>query len=70
MALYNEAAGKPIQKIYKRVGIRRDRNFSDLSNPTAGLESLLDSLVDVSGTEFLSTDLGAIKNYIRKRSYQ
>ena len=62
MALYNEAAGKPIQKIYKRVGIRRDRNFSDLSNPTAGLESLLDSLVDVSGTEFLSTDLGAIKN--------
>ena len=62
MALYNDAAGKPIQKIYKRVGIRRDRNFSDLSNPTAGLESLLDSLVDVSGTEFLSTDLGAIKN--------
>ena len=62
MALYNDAAGKPIQKIYKRVGIRRDRNFSDLSNPTAGLESLLDSLVDVSGTEFLSTDLGAIRN--------
>ena len=60
--LYNDAAGKPFQKIYKRVGIRRDRNFSDLSNPTAGLENLLDTLVDVSGTQFLSTDLAAIKN--------
>ena len=63
MALYNQdTAGKPIQKIYKRIGIRRDRNFSDLSNPTAGLENLLDSLVDVTGTQFLSADLGAIKN--------
>ena len=60
--LYNDAAGKPFQKVYKRVGIRRDRNFSDLSNPTAGLENLLDTLVDVSGTQFLSTDLAAIKN--------
>jgi len=60
--LYNDAAGKQFQKIYKRVGIRRDRNFSDLSNPTAGLENLLDTLVDVSGTQFLSTDLSAIKN--------
>ena len=60
--LYNDAAGKQFQKIYKRVGIRRDRNFSDLSNPTAGLENLLDTLTDVSGTQFLSTDLAAIKN--------
>ena len=60
--LYNDAAGKPFQKVYKRIGIRRDRNFSDLSNPTAGLENLLDTLVDVSGTQFLSTDLAAIKN--------
>jgi len=62
MALYNDAAGKPIQKIYKRIGIRRDRNFSDLSNPTAGLENLLDTLIDDSAFTFLSTDLGAIKN--------
>jgi len=62
MALYNDAAGKPIQKIYKRIGIRRDRNFSDLSNPTAGLENLLDTLVDDSAFKFLSTDLAAIKN--------
>ena len=60
--LYNDAAGKNFQKVYKRIGIRRDRNFSDLSNPTAGLENLLDTLVDVSGTQFLSTDLAAIKN--------
>ena len=60
--LYNNAEGKNFQKVYKRVGIRRDRNFSDLSNPTAGLENLLDTLVDVSGTQFLSTDLAAIKN--------
>ena len=63
MALYNyDSAGKPIQKIYKRVGIRRDLNFSDLSSPTAGLENLLDSLVVDTGDSFLSTDLGAIKN--------
>jgi len=60
--LYNEAAGKPLQKIYKRVGIRRDRNFSDLSNPTKGLENLLDTLVDDSAFTFLSTDLAAIRN--------
>ena len=60
--LYNDAEGKNFQKVYKRIGIRRDRNFSDLSNPTAGLENLLDTLTDVSGTQFLSTDLAAIKN--------
>ena len=60
--LYNDAEGRNFQKVYKRIGIRRDRNFSDLSNPTAGLENLLDTLVDVSGTQFLSTDLAAIKN--------
>ena len=52
MALYNDTAGKPIQKIYKRVGIRRDLNFSDLSSPTAGLENLLDSLVVDTGDSF------------------
>ena len=60
--LYNNAEGKTFRKTYKRVGIRRDKNFSDLSNPTAGLENLLDTLTDVSGTQFLSTDLAAIKN--------
>ena len=60
--LYKDAEGKNFQKAYKRIGIRRDRNFSDLSNPTAGLDNLIDTLIDVTGTEFLSTDLAAIKN--------
>ena len=61
-SLKDDSAARPLQKIYKRIGIRRDRNFSDLSNPTAGLENLLDTLVDDSAFKFLSTDLAAIKN--------
>ena len=62
MALYKDAEGKPTQKIYKRIGIRRDRNFSDLSSQTEGLENLLDSLVVDTGDSFLATDLNAIQN--------
>ncbi len=62
MALYDKAKGRSFQKIYKRIGIRRDQNFSDLSNPTRGLENLLDTLVDDTSFKFLSTDLAAIKN--------
>ena len=62
MALYRDAEGKPTQKIYKRIGIRRDRNFSDLSSQTEGLENLLDSLVVDTGDSFLATDLNAIQN--------
>ena len=61
-SLKDDSAGRPLQKIYKRIGIRRDRNFSDLSNTTASLENLLDTLIDDSSFTFLSTDLGAIKN--------
>ena len=61
-SLGDDSARKPLQKIYKRIGIRRDRNFSDLSNATASLENLLDTLVDDSSFTFLSTDLGAIQN--------
>ena len=61
-SLRDDSARKPLQKIYKRIGIRRDRNFSDLSNATASLENLLDTLVDDSSFTFLSTDLGAIQN--------
>ncbi len=31
MALYGDAAGRPLSKIYKRVGIRRDQDLGDLS---------------------------------------
>ena len=69
MALYpSDPEGKPVSnlrpltKIYKRVGIRRDRNFSDLSSASASLENLLDKLIDDTGNTFLATDLDAIKN--------
>jgi len=48
------------RKIYKRIGIRRDNNLADLSSTKEGLNSLLDTLVDV-GT-FISEDLNAIRN--------
>lgn len=50
------------RKIYKRIGLRRDRNLSDLSNSTAGLNNLLDDLVEVTGFTFTSDDLNAIRN--------
>lgn len=49
------------QKIYKRVGLRRDRNFSDLSNSTDALNNLLDVLVDSQEATFISEDLDAIR---------
>lgn len=63
MALYDpKTAARPLTKIYKRVGIRRDRNFSDLSSASTSLENLLDKLIDDTENTFLATDLDAIKN--------
>ena len=65
MARYEKAQGRSFQKSYKRTGIRRDRNLSDLSSRTRGLENLLDGLVSSSifeTFEFLAADLEAIKN--------
>ena len=39
-----DAQGRAIQKIYKRIGLRRDQNFGDLTSPTDALENLLDKL--------------------------
>ena len=50
------------RKIYKRIGIRRDRNLSDLSDAREGLNSLLDTLVDETGNTFISEDLDVIRN--------
>ena len=49
------------RKIYKRIGIRRDKNLADLSDTKQGLNSLLDTLVDDTGT-FISEDLDVIRN--------
>lgn len=50
------------QKLYKRIGLRRDRNFSDLSNSTVALNNLLDELVDEQGSTFITEDLNSIRN--------
>ena len=57
-----DAQGRAIQKIYKRIGLRRDQNFGDLSSPTQALENLLDKLIDDTGNTFLASDLNAIAN--------
>ena len=50
------------RKIYKRIGIRRDRNLADLSDTKQGLNSLLDTLIDETGNTFISEDLDVIRN--------
>ena len=50
------------QKIFKRIGLRRDKNLSDVSNPVTSLNSLLDTLVDFPGSTFISQDLDCIRN--------
>ena len=63
MALFDpKAQGRAVQKIYKRIGLRRDQNFGDLSSPTDALENLLDKLIDDTGNTFLASDLNAIAN--------
>jgi hypothetical protein len=49
------------RKIFKRVGLRRDKNFSDLSNSTEALNNLLDTLVDDNQSTFISEDLDCIR---------
>ena len=50
------------RKIYKRLGLRRDKNFGDLSDARLSLNNLLDGLVDTVGNTFTSEDLNAIRN--------
>jgi len=50
------------RKIYKRIGLRRDKNFGDLSDARLSLNNLLDGLVDTVGNTFTSEDLNAIRN--------
>ena len=50
------------RKIFKRVGVRRERNLSDLSSTKEGLNNLLDTLIDEAGNTFISEDLDPIRN--------
>ena len=49
------------RKIYKRTGLRRDKNFSDVSNRRQALNNLLDTLVDTPDGTFISEDLDPIR---------
>ena len=50
------------QKLYKRSGLKRDNNLSDLQNSTEGLNNLLGPLVDISDdATFISEDLNCIR---------
>ncbi len=49
------------RKIYKRTGLRRDKNFADLSDSKQALNNLLDTLVDTADGTFISEDLQPIR---------
>lgn len=51
-----------VSKKYKRYGIRRDNNLSDLQDPAGSLNSLLDNIEgSIEGGNFISDDLDAIR---------
>lgn len=48
---------------YKKYGIRRDNNLSDLADPVQGLNNILNNLPGVGGDiTFISSDLDAVRN--------
>ena len=50
------------RKIFKRVGLRRDKNFGDLLDPVISLNNLLKELVQGTASSFISEDLDCIRN--------
>ncbi len=53
------------RKIYKRIGLQRQNNLSDLSDSKAALNNLLDDIASaggISGQSFIGDDLNSIKN--------
>ena len=50
------------RKLYKRIGLRRDQNLADTSNPVTSLNNLLDDLSNISGGSFVSEDLNVIRD--------
>lgn len=49
------------RKVFQRIGIRRDKNFADLSDSVQGLNNLLDTLIDSPDATFISQDLDSIR---------
>jgi len=50
------------RKIFKRSGLRRDKNFGDLLDPVVSLNNLLGAVVTGEGLTFISEDLNCIRN--------
>ena len=50
-----------VSKKYASLGLRRDKNFSDLVNPTVALNNLLNSIETIAGQNFVSEDLDAFR---------
>jgi hypothetical protein len=47
---------------FNKIGLRRDRNFSDIRNPELALNNLLNNLVTSEGESFVSQDLDVIRD--------
>ena len=62
MALYNDAAGKPLRKVFSRFGTERSKNLADLSSTTNSLSNLLGGLDLATNRTFIADDLNVIKN--------
>ena len=50
------------RKIFKRTGLRRDKNFGDLLDPVLSLNNLLGAVVTGEGLTFINEDLNCIRN--------
>ena len=50
-----------VSKKYASLGLRRDKNLSDLINPTIALNNLLNNIETVEGQNFVSEDLDALR---------
>lgn len=50
-----------LSKKYRSYGVRRENNLSDLADPKAALNSLLDQLSEEPGKTFITEDLDAIR---------
>lgn len=49
------------RKLYKRIGLRRERNLSDLSNPISALNNIIGPLADITDATFINEDLDCIR---------
>ena len=55
------------RKIFKRTGLRRDKNFGDLLDPVLSLNNLLGAVVTGEGLTFINEDLNCIRNIFSEK---